>query len=122
MLREAKLACQAMDPEYEPELCRLISAALIEMRTRGIDVKGEFTYTIGEVQDPDDPEGETRLAVTEWECTITDDWIKTTALTWVKAKAPWTENPEKLMEAYENMLDKMMHTTGYHRGWETEDG
>lgn len=115
MLNEAKLACQAMDAAYEPELCRLISAALIEMRTRGIEFEGEFTYTT-EV-----PQGGTLPAVTAWTCTITDDWIRTAALTYVKAKAPWTENAEKLEAAFENMLDKIMHTTGYHRGWEAED-
>jgi len=115
MLNEAKLTCQALDREYEPELCRLISAALIEMRTRGVMIQGDFTYSVSV------PEGEDLPEVSSWTCTITDDWIRTAVLTYVKAKAPWTEGGDKLMDAYEQMLDKIMHTTGYHRGWEAED-
>ena len=109
MLYEAKLACQAMDAYYEPELCRLIKAALTDMETRGVAIEGDFYYTVGIA------EGDTMPKVTEWSCTVTDDWIKTAALTYVKAKAPWTENAEKLDKAYEDMLDKIMHTTGYNR-------
>jgi len=116
MLNEAKLACQAMDEYYEPELCRLISAALIELRTRGVTITGTFTYTTAV------PQGETMPKVTNWTCTITDDWIRTAVLTYVKAKVPWTENPEKFEAAFENMLDKIMHTTGYREGWESDNG
>lgn len=115
MLNEAKLACQAMDEYYEPELCRLIKAALIELKTRGVEFEGDFTYTVELEQ------GETLPKVTAWTSTVTDDWIKTAVMTYVKAKAPWTENAEKLEGAFESMLDKMMHTTGYHKGWEAEE-
>lgn len=115
MLNEAKLYCQAMDPEYEPELCRLIRSALIDMRTRGVVFEGDFTYT-ATVQ-----ESGTLPVVTAWTCTVTDDWIRTAALTYVKAKAPWTENGDRLEAAYESMLDRIMHTTGYHRGWTAEE-
>lgn len=112
MLNEAKLACQAMDEHYEPELCRLIRAALTDLRTRGVEIEGDFTYTTAV------PEGGELPVVTGWTCTIDDDWIKTAVLTYAKAKAPWTEGAEKFEAAYENMLDRIMYTTGYHKGWE----
>lgn len=116
MLNEAKLACQAMDIHYEPELCRMIRAALTEMRTRGVEFEGDFTY------ETDTQATHGLPLVSSWECTVEDDWIKTAVMTYVKANAPWTESAEreKLTNAFEGMLDRIMHTTGYHKGWETE--
>lgn len=115
MLNEAKLTCRALDSVYEPELCRLIKAAETEIRTRGVEFEGTFTYTVAI------PQGGTMPAVTAWTNTITDDWVKTAILTYVKAKVPWTDGGDKLMDAYEQLLDKMMHTTGYRKGWEEEN-
>lgn len=122
MLNEAKIKTGIMDRAYEPELCMLIDAALKEMETRGISVDGSFTYTTAvitaeEAEEAGEPETEGMLKVSSWACDIEDSWVKNTVLTYVAANARGTENPEKLMNAYENMLDRMMHTTGYHRGW-----
>lgn len=122
MLNEAKIKTGITDPAYEPDLCMLIQSALTEMWTRGIVIEGVFTYQTGiltaaEAEERGEPELEGMMVVTEWECTIRDAWIRNTALTYVTANARGCENPDKLMAAYENMLDRMMHTTGYHRGW-----
>ena len=114
MLSEAKLNCQAMDPHYEPELCRLIQAALTVLRTRGISVAGDFSYKTG-------TETETGLPiVTSWRCTVADDWIRTAALTYVKAKFPGTKDPEMYMRAFVDTVNSMVGTTGY--GLRNEDG
>lgn len=107
MLQEAKLTCQAMDPHYEPELCRLIRAGLTVLRTRGITVEGDFTYsTITET-------GTGLPVVAFWRSTVADDWVKTAVLTYVKAKFPGTKDPEKYMQAFVDTVNSMVGTTGY---------
>ncbi len=111
MLGEAKLTCRAMDKHYEPELCRLIRAGILVLKTRGIVFDGDFTYTT-------ETEEETGLPVLKtWDCTITDEWVKTTILAYVKANFPGMKDAEKLQEAFENMLGSMMNTSGYTK-WE----
>ena len=74
MLNEAKLNCQAMDPFYEPELCRLIQAGLTVLRTRGISFEGTFEYETEQDDDSGMP------LVVGHTCTVTDDWIRTAVL------------------------------------------
>ncbi len=113
MLNEAKLNCQALDPHYEPALCRLIQAALTDIRTRGIAFDGGFSYTLT-------GEAETGLPVVDaWTCTVVDDWIKTAALTYVKAKFPGTKDPERFMQAYRDTIQSMVNTSGYGLGEES---
>lgn len=107
MLNEARLTCRALDKYYGPELCRLIKAAILVLKTRGIVFEGDFTFTAATV------EGEELPTVTAWDCTITDEWVKTAILAYVKANFPGMKDAEKLQEAFENMLSSMMNTTGY---------
>lgn len=107
MLNEAKLNCQAIDPHYEAELCRLIRAAEIILKTRGITFAGTFQYQLTA------EEGTGLPMVHEWSCTITDDWVKTAMLAYVKAKFPGTKDPESYMEAFVTSVNAMMNTTGY---------
>lgn len=113
MLNEVKLACGALDEYRMPELCRLIEAGIREIETRGVMVDGSFTYTL--TQGENDP----LPKVAEWECSITDNWVKTLILTYVQANRSWGNTQEKaaLQNSFEQMLDKMMGTTGYRRGW-----
>lgn len=105
MLNEAKLTCRALDPHYEPELCRLIDAGVWVLKTRGIIVHGWFAYTTAVEQSTG------MLIVDHWECTIRDNWVRTAILTYVKAQFPTID--EKMMEAFENILASMMNTTNY---------
>lgn len=113
MLNEAKITCRALDPHYSPELCRLICAAILELKARGVLVQGTFTYRTEE-------EGATGLPIVAgWECTITDEWVKTAILSYVKGHFPGMKDAEKYRDAFENMLSAMMNTTGY-TAWGSE--
>lgn len=122
MLNMAKLVTGANDRDYEPELCMLIKAGIRDMETRGIYIEGDFDYsthviTQQEAADAGEPETEGMMIVDGWSCTIDDDKIRTAVMTYVRANAHWTQNAEKYEAAYENQLDKLMGTTGYHWGW-----
>ena len=116
MLNEAKLNCQAMDPFYEPELCRLIQAGLTVLRTRGISFEGTFEYET----ETDDDSG--MPLVVGHTCTVTDDWIRTAVLNYVKAKFPATKDPEKYMRAFTDTVNMMIGTTGYGLSAEADGG
>ena len=75
------------------------------LETRGVIVEGAFTYSTAVEQSTG------MLIVTNWNCTITDNWVRTAVLTYVKAQFPTID--EKMMEAFENILASMMNTTGY---------
>lgn len=105
MLNEAKLTCRTLDKHYEPELCRLIQAAIRVLETRGVIVRGKFTYTTA----VENATG--MLIVSSWSCTITDDWTKTAILAYVKANFPTID--AKMQEAFESTLSSMMNTSGY---------
>ena len=106
MLNEAKITCRALDEHYGPELCRLIKAAIRVLKTRGITFEGDFTYQI-------DEDGAGLPVVYTYTDTITDEWVRTAILTYVKGHCTWLKEAEKCQEAFENMLDSMMNTTGY---------
>ena len=107
MLNEAKQTCGALDKHYEPELCRLIKTAIRILRSKRIIFDGDMTYTIGVEQETGLP------IVTAWACTIADEWVKTTILTYVKANFDAGKDAERLNEAFENSMSTLMNTTGY---------
>ena len=115
MLNEAKITCRALDEHYGPELCSLIRSAIRVLKSRGITFEGEFTYTT--VLE----EGTGLPIVSAWACTITDEWVRTVILTYVKGHFPTTKDQEKYQEAFENMLASMMNTTGYTTWEESGD-
>lgn len=107
MLNEAKITCRALDEHYGPELCRLICSAIRVLKTRGITFAGDFTYET-------ELEGSTGLpVVTCWRDTITDAWVRTAILTYVKGHCSWIKDAEKCQDAFESILSSMMNTTGY---------
>ena len=116
MLYDAKVASGIMDPYYEPRLCQLIQAALTELKTRGIAVEGEFSYSAAV------EEGDELPTVTNWTSTVTDDYIRAAVAAYVVAHADGVEPAvkESYAKAYEDTLGKMMGTTGYRRGWEAD--
>ena len=115
MLNEAKITCQALDAHYGPELCRLIRSAIRVLKTRGITFDGDFTYTTA-------LEEETGLPiVSDWTCTITDEWVRTAILTYTKGHCTWIKDAEKCQAAFEDMLASMMNTDGY-TDWKEGDG
>ena len=107
MLNEARITCRALDEHYGPELCRLIKTAIRVLKTRGITFAGDFTYTV-------ELEESTGLPIVKtWECTITDEWVRTAILTYTKGHFPGMKDAEKIREAFEDMLSSMMNTDGY---------
>ena len=107
MLNEARITCRALDAHYGPELCRLIGSAIRELKARGITFDGVFNYTTA-------LEEKTGLSIVDaWTCTITDEWVKTAILSYVKGHFPGIKDAEKYREAFDKMMDTMMNTTGY---------
>ena len=107
MLNEARITCKALDAHYGPELCRLIGSAIIELKARKIAFDGAFTYTTAL------EEKTGLLIVSGWTCTITDEWVKTAILAYVKGHFSGIKDAEKYQAAFDRMMDTMMNTTGY---------
>ena len=122
MLNEAKLNCQAMDPFYEPELCRLIQAGLTVLRTRGISFEGTFEYETEQDDDSGMP------LVVGHTCTVTDDWIRTAVLNYeletkkVVVEYGALDHFEKYMQAFTDTVNMMIGTTGYGLSAEDDGG
>ena len=114
MLYEAKMNTGTLDQYREVTLCRLISAGIKQLKDRGVEVGGVFTYTT-EIKT-----GDPLPTVASWSCSIEDERVITAVMAYVMAKAPWMEEKEKFEKAWESMLDNIANTGDYRPDWEDD--
>jgi len=101
-----------LDPFREVRLCGLIQTALMELTDRGAVIDGVFSY------ETETKEGDPLPTVKSWNCTIENERIRTAALTYVMANAPWVEEKDKYQRIWEGMLDRIANTGNFRPDWE----
>lgn len=112
MLKEAMRAHRVHDMEFAPEICDLLEAAYLDLKSAGVVIEGECSFTITETEDQET--GETVITV-EDNSTITDKQVIQAMKTYVGWKATFIPlaDRESFGEIYEKDKKRLGNTTGY---------
>ena len=110
MLRETMLAMRLTDAEYEPDICRLLKAAEMDLKIAGVVIKGECIFVITETTDA--ITGKVTCTVTD-NSTITDDLVKTAMITYCRKEFGSPADKDKLDKSYDLQRRQLANATGY---------
>lgn len=112
MLTEAMLAHRVHDMEFAPEICDLLEAAYLELKSAGVEIDGECNFTISETEDPET--GETVITVDD-QSTIEDKQVIQAMKEYVGWKATFLPLAvrESFGEIFEKDKQRLGNTTGY---------
>ena len=120
MLKETMLAYRITDIEYAPDLCRLLKAAVTDLKMAGVTIEGVCSFTITETEDQ--TTHEVTITVTD-NSTITDDAVKTAMITYVGARGNYvdTDDRDRLAASYDLQRRQLANATGYTDFMEPEE-
>ena len=118
MLKEAMLALRVTDMEYAPEIRRLLYAAKIDLEAAGVVITGNLDITVTETEDPETHE--TTITATD-NSTITDEWVKTAMITYVRFSFGSPADHDRLAASYDLQRRQLANRTGYTDFLEPED-
>ena len=118
MLKEAMLALRVTDMEYAPEIRRLLYAAKIDLEAAGVVITGELAITVTETEDPETHE--TTVTATD-NSTITDEWVQTAMITYVRFSFGSPADRDALAASYDLQRRQLANRTGYTDFLEPEE-
>ena len=118
MLKEAMLALRVTDMEYAPEIRRLLYAAKIDLEAAGVVITGNLDITVTETEDPETHE--TPITATD-NSTITDEWVQTAMITYVRFSFGSPADRDRLAASYDLQRRQLANRTGYTDFLEPED-
>jgi len=118
MLKEAMLALRVTDMEYAPEIRRLLYAAKIDLAAAGVVITGTLDITVTETEDPETHE--TTVTATD-HSTITDEWVQTAMITYVRFSFGSPADHDRLAASYDLQRRQLANRTGYTDFLEPED-
>ena len=118
MLKEAMLALRVTDMEYAPEIRRLLYAAKIDLEAAGVVITGNLDITVTETEDPETHE--TTVTATD-NSTITDEWVQTAMITYVRFSFGSPADHDRLAASYDLQRRQLANRTGYTDFLEPED-
>lgn len=118
MLKEAMLALRVTDMEYAPEIRRLLYAAKIDLEAAGVVITGSLDITVTETEDPETHE--TTVTATD-NSTITDEWVQTAMITYVRFSFGSPADHDRLAASYDLQRRQLANRTGYTDFLEPED-
>ena len=106
MLKEAMLAYRITDMEYAPDICRLLKAAVEDLKMAGVIIGGVCSFAINDTADPP--------TVTD-NSTITDEAVKIAMITYVGARGTYTDKDDRdrLEASYDLQRRQLANATGY---------
>ena len=110
MLREAMLALRVTDMEYAEEIRRLLYAAETDLKAAGVVIQGTCDITITETEDPTTHE----ITITATDnSTITDDWVMTAMITYVRAHFGSPAEYDRVAASYDLQRRQLANRSGY---------
>ena len=110
MLKEAMLALRVTDMEYAPDVKRLLYAAKTDLEAAGVVIQGTCDITITETEDPETHE----ITITATDnSTITDDWVQTAMITYVRFGFGSPPDYDRLAASYDLQRRQLANRTGY---------
>ena len=118
MLKEAMLALRVTDMEYAPEIRRLLYAAKIDLEAAGVVITGNLDITVTETEDQ--TTHETTITATD-NSTITDEWVQTAMITYVRFSFGSPADRDRLAASYDLQRRQLANRTGYTDFLEPED-
>ena len=118
MLKEAMLALRVTDMEYASEIRRLLYAAKIDLEAAGVVITGSLDITVTETEDPETHE--TTVTATD-NSTITDEWVQTAMITYVRFSFGSPADHDRLAASYDLQRRQLANRTGYTDFLEPED-
>ena len=118
MLKEAMLALRVTDMEYAPEIRRLLYAAKIDLEAAGVVITGSLDITVTETEDPETHE--TTVTATD-HSTITDEWVQTAMITYVRFSFGSPADHDRLAASYDLQRRQLANRTGYTDFLEPEE-
>ena len=110
MLKETMLALRVTDMEYAPEIRRLLYAAKIDLEAAGVVITGNLAITVTETEDPETHE--TTITATD-NSTITDEWVQTAMITYVRFSFGSPADHDRLAASYDLQRRQLANRTGY---------
>ena len=110
MLKEAMLALRVTDMEYAADIRRLLYAAETDLKAAGVVIQGTCNITITETEDQETHE--TTITVTD-NSTITDEWVKTAMITYVRFNFGSPADFDRLAASYDLQRRQLANRTGY---------
>ena len=118
MLKEAMLALRVTDMEYAPEIRRLLYAAKIDLEAAGVVITGGLDITVTETEDPETHD----ITITATDhSTITDEWVQTAMITYVRFSFGSPADHDRLAASYDLQRRQLANRTGYTDFLEPED-
>ena len=108
MLKECKLALRVTAAQYEPELCRLMEAGVMDLEAAGVVLPGTVAFA------------ETNDGMVD-NSTLTDQLCVTAILTYARMRFGSPADYDRVKEAYETQKVQLMHASGY-TDYEDGDG
>lgn len=118
MLKEAMLALRVTDMEYAPEIRRLLYAAKIDLEAAGVVITGNLDITVTETEDQ--TTHETTITATD-NSTITDEWVQTAMITYVRFSFGSPADHDRLAASYDLQRRQLANRTGYTDFLEPEE-
>ena len=118
MLKEAMLALRVTDMEYAPEIRRLLYAAKIDLEAAGVVITGSLDITVTETEDPETHE--TTVTATD-NSTITDEWVQTAMITYVRFNFGSPTDFDRVAASYDLQRRQLANRTGYTDFLEPEE-
>ena len=118
MLKEAMLALRVTDMEYAPEIRRLLYAAKIDLEAAGVVITGNLDITVTETEDQ--TTHETTITATD-NSTITDEWVQTAMITYVRFSFGSPADRDALTASYDLQRRQLANRTGYTDFLEPEE-
>jgi hypothetical protein len=113
------LALRVTDMEYAPEIRRLLYAAKIDLEAAGVVITGDLDITVTETEDPETHE----ITVTATDnSTITDEWVQTAMITYVRFSFGSPADHDRLAASYDLQRRQLANATGYTDFGEEETG
>ena len=117
MLKEAMLALRVTDMEYASEIRRLLYAAETDLKAAGVVILGSCNITITETEDQTTHE----ITITATDnSTITDEWVKTAMITYVRFNFGSPADYDRVAASYDLQRRKLANRTGYTDFLESE--
>ena len=118
MLKEAMLALRVTDMEYAPEIRRLLYAAKIDLEAAGVVITGDLDITVTETEDQTTHE----ITITATDnSTITDEWVQTAMITYVRFSFGSPADHDRLAASYDLQRRQLANRTGYTDFLEPEE-
>lgn len=102
MLKEAKLALQVTEADYDAEIASLLMAGANDLKIAGVLIDGDVTFS-------------TNGSTVADNCTVDDPLVQRALITYAGANAGWmSENKaRRYEESYEALKGRLMHARGY---------